>query len=462
MKRPAASAATFGALLAWAAALSGCERGNTYVPPPPPEVSVSPPRRQSVTDYLQYTGTTKAIESVDLRARVKGFLKERRFQEGHDVKAGDLLLVIEEEPFQARVEQTQAKLAAAESELKKAQQSKQREVAAAQLSLDQALLLLAQVEETRQRNLFGRNAASREDLDRAQANLKKNAAQVEADRANLEQVKADYDANILTARANVAEAKAELRNAEIDLGYCRVYAPISGRISRSMVDVGNLVGDGQATVLATILKEDPIYAYMSVSESDLLRFRKQVREGKRVDYRKEVVPLDLGMLDETGFPHRGRVEYTDPGIDPGTGTIQARGIFPNADHAIVSGLFVRIRVSLDTRKDALLVPERAVGNDQAGSYLLVVNSRDTVERRPVTLGPTIDGMVVVDENLRSDDQVVVNGLQRARPGAKVKPVRVALPPPAADAAVEVAPAAPAAPARPEAEKADAAVKSSHP
>lgn len=443
MKRPTASAATFGVLLAGAAALSGCERGNTYVPPPPPEVSVSPPRRQAVTDYLQYTGTTKAIESVDLRARVKGFLKERRFQEGSDVKAGDLLLVIEEEPFQARVEQAQAKLAAAESELKKAQESKQREIATAQRTLDQALLLLAQVEETRQRNLFGRNAASREDLDRAQANLKKNAAQVDADKANLEQVEADYDTNILTAKANVAEAKAEVRNAEIDLGYCRVYAPISGRISRAFVDVGNLVGDGQATVLATILKEDPIYAYMSVSESDLLRFRKQVREGKRVDYRKEVVPLDLGMLDETGFPHRGRVEYTDPGIDPGTGTIQARGIFPNPDHAIISGLFVRIRVSLETRSDALLVPERAVGNDQGGPYVLVVDSRDTVEHRPVKLGPTIDGMVVIDDNLRPDDRVVVNGLQRARPGAKVKPVGVALPGPEGSAA-HAAPAAPAA------------------
>lgn len=424
MGRPRAIAITCAATLALASLLAGCERGNTYAPPPPPEVTVSVPLQKSVTNYLQYTGTTKAVESVDLRARVKGFLKEKHFQAGADVKSGELLMVIEEEPFQARLEEAKANRAAAESKLKTAEQSKRREVATARLAYDQALYLLAKVEETRQRNLFSRNASSREDLDKAQAELKKDAAQVESDRADLEQAQADYETNILSTKASLEATRAEVRNAEIDLGYCRVYAPIDGRISRNLVDVGNLVGDGQATILATILKEDPIYAYMSVSEADLLRFREQVRQGTRVDYRTGKVTLDLGLANEEGFPHQGRVEYTDPGVDPGSGTVTARGIFPNPDHQIISGLFVRVRVALEERKDALLVPERALGADQVGTFVLVVGKNNVVERRPIKVGAAVDGMRVVEENLKPDDLVVVNGLQRARPDAKVKPRRV--------------------------------------
>ncbi|MHC5538445.1 efflux RND transporter periplasmic adaptor subunit [Singulisphaera rosea] len=424
MGRPRAIATSCAATVVVASLIAGCERGNTYVPPPPPEVTVSVPLRKSVTNYLQYTGTTKAVETVDLRARVKGFLKEKHFQAGADVKAGQLLFVIEEEPFQATLEEAKANRAAADSKLKTAEQSKRREVATAKLAYDQALYLLAKVEETRQRNLFSRNASSREDLDKAQAELKKDAAQVESDRADLEQAQADYETNILSAKANVEATKAEVRNAEIDLSYCRVFAPIDGRISRNLVDVGNLVGDGQATVVATILKEDPIYAYMSVSEADLLRFREQVRQGTRVDYRTGNVPLDLGLANEEGFPHKGRVEYTDPGVDPGSGTVTARGLFPNVDHQIISGLFVRIRVALEERKDALLVPERALGADQVGTFVLVVDKNNVVERRPVKVGAAVDGMRVVEENLKADDLIVVNGLQRARPDAKVNPRRV--------------------------------------
>ena len=267
-------------------------------------------------------------------------------------------MIIDEEPFQVAVDQAKAKLAEAESALKQAEQSKKREVARAQVALDQASLLLAQVEEGRQRILLNRKASSKEDYDRADATRKKAEAQVDADKASLEQAEADYETAILAAKAGLEQARADVRNAEINLGYCRVHAPIDGRISRKLVSVGNLVGDGQATLLATILKDNPIYVYMSVSESDLLRFRKQVSEGKRVDYRKDKIRLDMALADEAGFPHEGRVDYSDPGVDPGTGTVMARGIFENADHRIVPGLFVRVRVALEEREKALLVPER--------------------------------------------------------------------------------------------------------
>lgn len=429
--------ATVAALLAALAQAAGCGGKNDYVAPPPPAVTVSVPERRKVTSYLEYTGATRAIESVDLRARVKGFLKERLFEEGSDVKAGQLLLVIDEEPFRVKVDQARAKRDEAVSALTQAEQSKKREVARAQVALDQAALLLAQVEEGRQRTLLARKASSKEDLDRAEAGRKKADAQVDADKANLEQAEADYQTGILAAKAGLAQAEADVKNAEIDLGYCRVHAPIDGRISRKLVDVGNLVGDGQATLLATILKDNPIYAYMSVSESDLLRFRQQVKEGKRVDYHKDTIRLDLALGDEEGFPHEGRLDYADPGVDPGTGTVMARGIFPNDDHRIVPGLFVRVRVALEEHDKALLVPELALGADQGGSFLLVVGGDNVVEQRPVKLGAAVEAMRVIESGLKPDDLVIVNGLQRARPGQKVDPKRVA--PPAATPAVASAP-----------------------
>jgi membrane fusion protein (multidrug efflux system) len=416
-------AALLTAVLTLFGSFAGCGPGNTYAPPPPPEVTVSPPLQRSVTSYAEYTGTTKAFQSVDLRARVKGFLKQVDFQEGAGVKANQLLMVIDEEPFQVKVEMAKAKLEETAAALQKAEQSKAPDVAAAQLELDQAKLVLAKVEERRSRALLARNAASREDVDKAEATTKQNAAQVDADKASLEQARADYKTNILSARANVDAAKSDLRNAEIDLGYCRIYAPIDGQITRKLVDVNNLVGDGEATVLATIVKDDPIYAYMSASEADLLRFREMVSKGERVDYHKETIPLELGLANEQGFPHQGKLDYADPGVDPGTGTIQARGIFPNEKHVIVPGLFVRIRVAAEQHPNALLIPERALGADQGGRFLLVVNRDNVVEQRHVTVGAAEGTMRVIESGLKPDDLVVVNGVQRARPGLKVKTKR---------------------------------------
>ncbi|MGE3821671.1 MAG: efflux RND transporter periplasmic adaptor subunit [Isosphaeraceae bacterium] len=404
--------------------LVGCSPRNAYVPPPtPPEVTVSHPVQRDVETFAEYTGTTKPIATVDLRARVKGFLKEIRFEEASEVKAGDVLIVIDEAPFQIKVDAARARLLEAEAALRKAEVSKAREIAAAQLALNQAMLMLAQVEERRNRNLLARNAASREDVDRAEAARKRSEAQVESDTAALEQAKADFDVNVSAAKANLEDARAALKDAEINLGYCRVSSPIDGRITRRFVDAGNLVGDSDATVLATVVQANPIYAYMNVSEVDVLRFRERVRKGERVDFRQETIPIDLAMPTETGFPHRGRVDYADPGANPGTGTVQVRGEFKNPNQAIFPGVFVRLRVPDDKVPNALLVPERALGADQAGRFVLVVAAEDKVEQRPVEVGPvTEDGLRMIKTGLTIEDRVVVNGLQRARPGAKVRPV----------------------------------------
>ncbi len=399
----------------------GCGQSNQYVEPDRPEVTVMTPVRRSVTSYLDYTGTTQAVERIDLRARVRGFLKQKLFKEGSEVKAGQLLLVIDEETFQIRLEQALAKQEEAESALRRAEESKTIEVAQAQLELDQSQLTLARLDEARTRELLNRRAGAKEELDKAEATRKKMEAQLKADRANLEQIEANYAINILTAKSALRGARAEVRNAQIDLGYCRVTAPIDGRISRSEVDPGNYVGDGFATVLATIVKTDPIRVFINVSETDLLRIARMSRQGKRPDFRTTPLPMEMALTDESGYPHRGIADYTDPVVDTGTGTVRIRGVFPNPDGALVPGLFVRVRLPLENRENALLVPSRALASDQTGEYLLVVGKDDIVERRDVKVGTEIDGMRVVDGEIEPGDQVVVEGLLQARPGTTVVP-----------------------------------------
>jgi membrane fusion protein (multidrug efflux system) len=399
----------------------GCGESNTYVEPPPPEVTVAMPTRRDVTDYFEATGTIQPVMSVDIRARVKGFLKERHFTEGALVKEGELLLVIDEEPFQLALEQAKTRLAEAEAALKKARESRLRETARAQLALDRTQLRLATIIETRQRSLTNRGAGTPEEMDQAEAGRKKAEAQVEADRAHLQQAEADYQIDILSAEAGVASARTAVRNAEIELSYCRMRSPIDGRISRVNYHVGNLVGDGQASLLATILKTDPVYVYTTISEYDLLRFRKESDTEGRTGVGTPSAPIEIALAGESEFAHRGRIDYEDPGLDPGTGTIQVRGVFPNPDGVLLPGLFVRVRVPAGTQRGALLVPERALGTDQSGQYLLVVGEGDVVEYRPVKAGPLIDEMRVVEGKIGPEDRVVVEGLLRARPKLKVTP-----------------------------------------
>jgi membrane fusion protein (multidrug efflux system) len=414
----------------------GCQESNVYAPPPPPQVTVARPVQRSIKTYSEFTGTTQAVETVDLRARVKGFLTEVKFEGAQDVKAGDLLFVIDEKPFITRRDAAKAMLDEAESALKKAQDSKSREIAQATLALDTASAELARIEESRQAELLRRNATSKNDYDTARANYDRAVAQVDADKASLDQAKADYQTNVLAAQSKVASAKSDLESAELDLGYCRITAPIDGRITRKLVDKGNLVGDGVATVLATIVQQNPMYAYCTVSEADLLRFREMIHAGTRLDFRKSVIPMDLKLANESDWAHHGRVDYADPGINAGTGTILARGLFPNDDNSLVPGLFVRLRVPFETRDAALLVPEEAISSDPTGKYLLLVDGKHNVSQRRVDAGALIDGMREITSGLSAGDLVVVNGIQRARPGQKVDPQMTKTPPTATDAPAE--------------------------
>jgi RND family efflux transporter MFP subunit len=362
---------------------SGCKRAPSAVLPPPAEVTVSRPVAQPVSDTLEFTGTTAALESVDIRARVTGFLEQVHFQPRAKVNPGDVLFTIDQRPFQNALDQAQS----------------------AEASL-QAQLVKAQSDLDKEQDLMARGAASQDELTTALTTRDSLAAQV-------------------------AEAQARISNAQLDLGFCTVTAPIHGRISRTLLDPGNLVA-ADNTVLATIVNDDDLYAYFNASERDVLTLREQIRqqlvaEGKTPQSQPDITvvrpPVFLGLMTEDGCPHAGYIDYTAPALDPSTGTIQVRARFPNADGQLLAGLFVRVRVPLGEPRPALLVAERALGSDQGQRYLLVSNAQNVVEYRPVQIGSRDGRLRVITDGLRPDDWVIVNGLQRVRPGVTVKPVQ---------------------------------------
>ncbi len=356
--------------------LPACEKGNQYVAPPPPPVTIAQPLEREVIDYLDFTGTTQAIASVDIRARVPGFLQTIHFKAGDDVKKGDLLFVIEPNIYQAAVDKAVADLAGQKAQLER-----------------------AEVEYQRNQRLYKENATSERELVNS---------------------KATRD----SAKSSVSMAEAALENARINLGYTTIRAPLSGRIGRNLVDVGNLVGAGEFTLLATIKQYDPIYAYFTLNERQLLRIMKSARKKTPNRYDPEDVVLGMALSNETNYPHQGHLDFVDLGVDQATGTILMRGEFPNPEPtSILPGLFVRLRLPIEKHNHALLVTERALGADQLGNYLLVVNKENVVEYRSVQQGTLVDGMRVIDEGLKADDWVVVDGIQRTRPGAKVNPTK---------------------------------------
>lgn len=371
-----------------------CARGNRYAPPPPSEVTVSQPVEQEVTTYSELTGTTAAVASIDIRARVLGYLKSINFTPGADVKQGDLLFVIEPELYQAKVDQARADLDGKQAQYQAAEE---------QLQITQAI--------------FARSAGSRADM-----------------------VQKTQQRDL--AKAQVAMARATLEAAQLDLSYAQIYAPISGRIDRNRVDVGNLVGSGEATLLASIVKHDPIYVYFTMSEREMLQYGDMQRQRRSAAPEGERNVAYLALTADTGFPHVGEVDYTSNRVDPNTGTIELRAVFPNPDHLIVPGLFARIRLPL-ARERALLVPEAAVSADQGGQYLLTADDHNVVQYRRVRLGPTVSGgMEVIESGIQKDEWVIVNGLQRARPGSTVKPTRTTLQAPEPQAPTDAAPSSP--------------------
>ncbi len=359
-------------------ALAACGK-NTYAPPPPAEVTVTKPVEQEVTTYNEFTGHTAALEAVDIRARVQGFLQSFHFTPASEVKKGDLLFVIEPELYEAQAQQAAADLQSAEARASAAQE---------QLAITRAI--------------FERQAGSKTDL------VQKQQARDEA-------------------VAAVAQAKARLAEAKLNLSYTHIYAPISGRIDRNLVDPGNLVGAGEATLLASIVRHDPIYAYFDASERELLRYRAMQRRGETAAPAGERNKAYMGLAVEEGYPHVGEVDYSDNRVDPNTGTIEIRAIFPNPERVLVPGLFARVRLPL-SRERSLLVPDVAIGTDQGGRFVLVVDDKNVVQYRQVNLGPQVGEMRVVLDGVKLGESVIINGLQHARPGATVKPIEDPNPP----------------------------------
>jgi RND family efflux transporter MFP subunit len=361
--------------------LGACGEENTYVAPPPPSVTVAKPVQKTVTDTIELTGNTQTSNSLNLVARVAGYLQSVNFQDGAFVKQGDLLFVIEPEPYEAVVQ-----------------------VAQATVEQEQATLTQATSEYERQQRLAKQNATSQ--------------SQVE-----------NWQAQSGAAKAAVDEAQGNLEIAQINLGYTKITAPFDGRMGRHLVDPGNLVGAGEATQLATIDQLAPIYVYFNVDEQDVLRLRAGLRAAGKTLADVEPVKLGVGLQNETGYPHEATLDFVGSDLDQGTGTLQARGTIENKDYAFLPGMFVRIQVPVGTTDDALLVPDRALGIDQRGHSLLVVGEDDTVEQRPVQTGALHNGLRAITKGLGADDRVVVDGLQRAIPGSKVAPQEAA--PPAA-------------------------------
>jgi RND family efflux transporter MFP subunit len=362
-----------------ALALSGCARNEaaeSRAAPPAPQVTVAAAVVRKITESEEFTGRFEAVERVEVRPRVSGYISSVNFKEGSEVQKGDVLFVIDPRPYQA-----------------------ERDKAAAGLAQARSQLALAKSERERAVKLIAQHALSQEEYDTRTAGSEQ-------------------------AQANVEAAKAALDAAALNLEFTKVTAPISGRISRALVTSGNFVTNGQ-TPLTTLVSLDPIYASFDGDEQGYLKFIKLAREAAGNPHEARN-PVQVGLANENGFPHQGVMVFVDNALDPTTGTIRSRALLDNHERQFTPGLFARIRLLGSAQHEAVLVNDSAVGTDQTVRYVLVVGKDNKVEYRPVQLGPVVDGLRVVQSGLGAGETIVVNGLQRVRPGAQVQAQRVAM------------------------------------
>lgn len=362
-------------------ALVGCQgqdHAGKAVQIAPPDVVVANPVRKSVVDFLEFTGRTEAPEVQKVQAKVTGHIVEIKFTEGKEVRKGDVLFVIDPRPFEADYN-----------------------VATSQLELARA-----------------RSQRAANDLKRAEDQRKTPGviSPQEYDK---------YVADKLEADAAVKAAEATVAAKKLDVEYSRVTAEQDGRAGRVYATVGNLVTT--QTLLTTIVSQDPMYVYFDIDERKMLDIQRRIREGTFKSARRhDDVPVEIGLSGEEGFPHRGAINFVDNRVDPSTGTIKCRGVFANpagenGDRALSSGLFVRVRLPMGQPREALLISDRAVGTDQGQKFVFVVNDKNEVVFRPVTLGQLHDGLRVVEKGVSAGDRIIVTGLQRVRPGLAVTP-----------------------------------------
>ena len=365
-------------VIAAAAFLAACGGDNRYAAPPPPKVSVAAPVEQKVTRYFEATGNTAAVNTVDLVARVQGFVQAIGYADGQSVTKGTSLFTIEPEPYKLKVDAAKASVASA-----------------------QANLTQLEAEFKRQADLIAKQVSAQTNYDKALA--QRNSAQ-----------------------ADLQSAQSNEQQAEINLGYTNVTAPFDGMVSARRVSIGELVGSGSPpTALATIVQLDPIYVNFTGSERDVLQVRADLARRGETMANLLGTPVEVGLQTESGYPHKGKLDYVAPTVDPSTGTLAARASLANGDYALLPGYFVRVRIPAREQQPALLVPDVALGADQSGRYVLVVNKDDVVEQRTVEADQLVGDLRVIAKGLTKDDRVIVGGIMRAVPGQKVEPVTAA-------------------------------------
>jgi RND family efflux transporter MFP subunit len=369
------------AIFAAAPALAACEQGQSQsqtAAPPPPEVTVARPVTKMLADEDEYVGRFVAVDSVEVRARVSGYLDAIHFQDGQMVKRGDLLFTIDRRPFQIALAQTQASL----------EQAK-------------ATLAFAESDLARARGVPIGSVITQQTFDQ----------RIQAKRV---------------AEAAVATQEAVVRQAKLDLEFTELRAPVSGRIGDRRVSVGNLITGGTAgntSLLATIESIDPIRFEFTLDEASYLRYARSVRENGNAPDRGLTMMVKLKLIDEQSYTHEGRLDFVDNAIDRSSSTIRARAVFANPSATFTPGMFARVEMAAAPPKNVMLVPDTAIGTEQTGKFVLVVDAENVARPKQVTLGPLVDGLRVITDGLTRDDDVIINGLMRARPGVKVTPQR---------------------------------------
>jgi multidrug efflux system membrane fusion protein len=371
---------------------ASCGKPGGPQAPPPPQVTVAQVLEKRVKDWDEFTGRLQAIETVEIRPRVSGYIDKVAFTEGSLVKRGTLLFVIDPRPYQAEYDR-----------------------AAADLKRFKTALELGRIELARVQRLKDSGAVSQEELD-------------------------ERKSTVAQAEANVAGSAAALETAALNLNFTKVASPVDGRVSRAEVTRGNLVtgGTNGGTLLSSVVSMDPIYIYFDADEQSYLRYTQMARGGEP-NSRDSGKPVQVGLANEEGFPHTGTVDFVDNQLNPQTGTIRARAVLQNKDGQFTPGLFARVQLLGSGEYSAILIDDRAVNTDQNQKYVFVLAANNQIEYRKVKLGRVIDGLRVVREGLKGGDVIVVNGAQRVHPGITVTPQRVNM-------GADAAPAAAGAPA----------------
>src|SRR5687767_10108773 len=398
----------------------GCNRkgkSKAAVQAPPPTVIVEQIIEKTVPIYSEYVGQTRAEETVELRARVEGILQKVYFREGMPVSKGQLLFTIDKRTFQAHLQSAKAVLAKSFADLAQAKQRTDVLKAQAELLDAQAVLSKTEQDLARLRPLAKEKAVTELELDAAIAAQKSAQANVDANQANLTNLEAAVKYTIQRAEAEVSAAKARVIQAELDLSYCDIRSPISGIIGFLQVDEGNLVGRGDATLLATVSASDPLLVGFSVSEIEYLKLTDAATAGQRAGSLR----FDLLLSDESLHPYQGTFRVLDRTVDPTTGTLRIEAAFPNPGSYLRPGQFARLRVAVAERENAILVPQRAVQELQGAKTVMVVDDQNTVSVRSIRLGDKADKDVVVIEGLNPGERVIVEGMQKVRPGSQVNP-----------------------------------------